>query len=154
MSARAWRLDAAAHAAQWDSGEGAKRFGGRWNSRGRACVYASLDPATAILEVAVHKGFAVLDAVPHVLTCFEFDETALHRVRAKAIPERAWLAPGIVTPGQQRFGTALIAAHFFAALPSVVVPQAENLIFDPVRAAGRYRRVSQEPFTLDPRLRG
>jgi len=152
VNARAWRLDAAVHAARWDSGEGAKRFGGRWNARGSACVYASLDPATAILEVAVHKGFAALDVVPHVLTCFEFDAAALHRVPAKAVPERAWLGPGIVTAGQQRFGTGLLATHVFTALPSVVVPQAENLIFDPERAAGRYRLVSQEPFTLDPRL--
>ena len=27
------------------------------------------DPATAIVEVAVHKTFEVLDTVPHVLTC-------------------------------------------------------------------------------------
>ena len=27
------------------------------------------DPATAIVQVAVHKTFEVLDTVPHVLTC-------------------------------------------------------------------------------------
>jgi 5-methylcytosine-specific restriction endonuclease McrA len=31
-------------------------------------VYCSIDPATAILEVAVHTGFPVLDTVAHVLT--------------------------------------------------------------------------------------
>ena len=52
----AWRLDQAAFAAQWDSGEGAYRAGGRWNSRGVRAVYCSIDPATAILEVAVQRG--------------------------------------------------------------------------------------------------
>src|SRR5690606_41649211 len=34
--------------------EGAKLFGGRWNSRGRACVYLSRYESLAILEVLVH----------------------------------------------------------------------------------------------------
>src|SRR5690606_37439658 len=64
----AWRLDLAGFAPAWDSGEGAYRYGGRWNSRGVRAVYCSLDPATAILEVAVHKGFKPLDTVAHALT--------------------------------------------------------------------------------------
>ena len=48
-----WRLDQARFAPQWDSGEGAYLAGGRWSSRGVRAVYAALDPATAILEVAV-----------------------------------------------------------------------------------------------------
>ena len=41
----AWRLDQAVHAPTWDSGEGAYRVGGRWNSKGIHAVYCSLDPA-------------------------------------------------------------------------------------------------------------
>ena len=64
----AWRLDQTNFGEAWDSGEGAYRVGGRWNSRDVRAVYCSIDPATAILEVAVHKGFKALDTVPHVLT--------------------------------------------------------------------------------------
>jgi hypothetical protein len=60
----AWRLDQAAYAPNWDSGEGAHRVGGRWNSKGVRAVYCSLDPSTAILEFAVHKGSRALDTVP------------------------------------------------------------------------------------------
>ena len=67
----AWRLDTAVHAQSWDSGEGGFIAGGRWNSRGVRAVYCAVDPATAILEVAVHKGFPALDTVPHVLTAME-----------------------------------------------------------------------------------
>ncbi|MEA2728512.1 MAG: hypothetical protein QOF70_2987, partial [Acetobacteraceae bacterium] len=59
----AWRLDQQGFAATWDSGEGAYRLGGRWNTKGVRAVYCSVDPATAILEVAVHKGFRALDTV-------------------------------------------------------------------------------------------
>lgn len=54
----AWRLDQSKYAATWDSGEGAFLVGGRWNSRGVRAVYCAIDPATAILEVAVQRDFA------------------------------------------------------------------------------------------------
>ena len=58
-----WRLDAAKYASTWATGEGAFQVGGRWSSPGLRVLYTALDPATAILEVAVHKGFDALDAV-------------------------------------------------------------------------------------------
>jgi RES domain-containing protein len=76
----AWRLDRATLAASFDSGEGAYRAGGRWNSKGVRAVYCSIDPATAILEVAVHKGFKALDTVAHVLTSINITETSSVRI--------------------------------------------------------------------------
>tara|TARA_B100000378_G_scaffold71776_1_gene55127 strand:- start:2917 stop:3381 length:465 start_codon:yes stop_codon:yes gene_type:complete len=35
-------------------GEGARRFGGRWNSRGKSCVYLAGSESLAMLEVMVH----------------------------------------------------------------------------------------------------
>ncbi len=146
-----WRLDAAKHADGWDRGEGAYLVGGRWNSRGVRAVYASLDPATAILEVAVHKTFRALDIVPHVLTFAEIRDPALiHVVDEGAIPNPNWLAPGIPSAGQQAFGDALLAAHPMILLPSVVSRHSWNLIFSP--AAGLYRPATQEAFALDPLL--
>ena len=85
----------AKRAAGWDSGEGAYRFGGRWNSRGVRAVYGSLDPATAILEVAVHKGFKTLDTVPHVLTAVTISNPLrIHVVEPAAVPNPNWLIPG------------------------------------------------------------
>jgi RES domain-containing protein len=64
----AWRLDLQRSGSSWDSGVGSTKVGGRWNPVGYPVVYCSADPATAIVEVAVNKGFAVLDTIPHVLT--------------------------------------------------------------------------------------
>ena len=152
MKLTAWRIDAALHAKNWATGEGARLYGGRWNPRGMRCIYAALDPATALLEVAVHKSFAALDATPHVVTRLELDAKHVHALAAGDVPDAAWLRPGIVAPEQQAFGAALLAAHVFVSLPSVVVAEARNLIFDPAKAAGRYRVVSQTPLVLDPRL--
>ena len=35
-------------------GEGARLYGGRWNSKGKACVYLASAESLAILEVMVH----------------------------------------------------------------------------------------------------
>jgi RES domain-containing protein len=148
-----WRLDQRRHAATWDSGEGAFRDGGRWNSRGVRAVYCSFDPATAILEVAVHKGFKVLDTVPYVITAATIADTAEVRViKSDEVPNPNWLRSGTPSAGQQIFGDDLLLRHRFVAIPSAVSTHSWNLIFDPVKAKGFYALDLQEPFALDTRL--
>jgi RES domain-containing protein len=149
----AWRLDSAIHAPAWASGEGAFRYGGRWNSKGLRAVYCSIDPSTAILEVAVHKGFRVLDTVAHVLTALSItDPSDVHVVDPAAIPNPNWLRPGIPGAGQQSYGDRLLSAHKFVVIPSSVSTQSWNLIFVAATAAGAYDVRSQQPFALDTRL--
>lgn len=148
-----WRLDHKRFESTWDSGEGAFKLGGRWNSRGTRAIYSSIDPSTAILEVAVHKGFSALDTVPHVLTAFEvIDQSKVHVVNADDIPNANWLRPGIPSAGQQQFGDSLLASRPFFLIPSTVSQNSWNLIFDPSRAAGLYKPRHQEDFALDTRL--
>lgn len=148
-----WRLDHKRFADTWDSGEGAFLFGGRWNSKGHRVVYAALDPSTAILEVAVHKGFRALDTVPHVLTAFEIlDPADVKTVLPSDVANAHWLRPAIPSAGQQQFGDALTGDHLFVAIPSAVSSMAWNVIFNPQKAAGRYRLLHQQDFALDPRL--
>jgi len=149
-----WRLDQAKFGPDWDSGEGSWRVGGRWSSRGVRVVYAALDPATAILEAAVHKTFETLDAVGHVLTSAGIsDAGAVRVVGPPDVPDPAWLRPGAPRPGQQAFGDALLRAHPFVLIPSVVSTHSWNLLFDPSVAEGLYLPLAQEPFSLDARLR-
>lgn len=102
---RLWRIDHERHAATWDRGEGAFRVGGRWNSPGTRAVYASLDPATACLEVAVHKGFDVLDKTPHCLTTARIRmPNLIHIVDPKHISNPNWLTPAAPSGNQRSFG--------------------------------------------------
>ncbi len=150
---RFWRLDAARFAATWHSGEGSFRVGGRWNSPGVRAVYASLDPATAVLEVAVHKGFRVLDTQPHILTSgLVPDPRMVHVVHPEHVPNPHWLVPATPNRNQQEFGDALLAKHRFVLIPSAVSRHSWNLIFDATKPAGDYDDVTQERFALDPRL--
>lgn len=148
-----WRLDDKQFASTWDSGEGSVKFGGRWSSKGVRAVYASIDPAAAILEVAVHKGFDTLDTVPHVLTSFAItDQSRIHTVDIADIPNSNWLAPGFPSAGQQQFGDSLLTRHALFLIPSVVSRHSWNLVFDPNHARGLYRKRFQEEFALDTRL--
>src|ERR1700736_975143 len=49
-----WRICRELYAAEAFSGEGARRYGGRWNSRGVPMVYASSSLALAAIELFVH----------------------------------------------------------------------------------------------------
>jgi RES domain-containing protein len=116
-------------------------------------VYCALEPATAILEVAVHKTFRVLDTTPHVLTSLEVtDPASIHVVGPDDVPNANWLRPGIPSAGQQAFGDELLSRHAFVLLPSAVSARSWNLLFDPLRAKGGYRLIAQEAFALDTRL--
>ena len=149
----AWRLDDGRFASTWDSGEGAYRLGGRWNSKGVRAVYCSVDPSTAILEVAVHKGFRVLDTVVHIVTAAIItDRAAVHVVFPKDVPNPNWLKPGALSAGQQAFGDGLLMRHKFIVVPSAVSPHSWNLIFVAEIAEGSYALDLQERFALDTRL--
>lgn len=148
-----WRLDAKRFKQTWDSGIGSRNAGGRWNSKGVSVVYCSLDPATTILESAVHKGFDTLDTVPHVLTCARITEPSrVHVVMPEDVPNANWLIPGTPSRGQQQFCDALLIKHPFIAIPSTVSRHSWNLLFNPDMARGRYELVEQEDFSLDTRL--
>lgn len=148
-----WRLERERHLETWDSGIGAKLGGGRWNSKGRAAVYGSLDPATAILEVAAHKGFKSLDITPHVLLCARIlDTSQIHEVTPESLPNPNWLIPGSPGQGQQTYGDRLLEEYPFIIVPSTVSRHSRNIVMNPVSAQGLLELIIKEPFALDTRL--
>ena len=150
---RLWRIDQQRHYQTWHTGQGAFLAGGRWNTPGMRAVYASLDPATACLEVAVHKGFEVLDRAPHYLTSARIvDPARIHVVMPEDIPNPNWLTPASPGRNQQSHGAGLLGAHGCILIPSAVSRHSWNLIFDADQAEGLYEDVMQERFALDPRL--
>ena len=149
-----WRLDRTVWASSWNEGEGARQFPGRWNVKGQRAVYCSLDPATAILEVAVHIGFRALDRDPRSMTCARLkNPKQIHVVHCSEVPEEGWLLPGAVVPEQQHFGGELLKEHGAILIPSVVSRSSWNLIFDADRVNGDdLEMVEQDAFLLDPRF--
>lgn len=135
----AWRVCRAVHADL--SGEGARRWGGRWNSPGVPMVYLAEHPALAVLEVRVH-----LDLPPDLLP----EDYVLMRV---ALPEDFEAA---TLPDDPRgVGDAWARAGRSAVLrvPSVLVPEATNLLLNPAHPRAAEARVeSVAAFRFDQRL--
>ncbi|MBK5373077.1 RES domain-containing protein [Pseudomonas sp. TH08] len=149
----AWRLDREVYGSKWDSGMGSKLKGGRWNTPGRRVVYASVDPSSAILEVAANRSFAVLDTEPYVLTCFEvISDAQVKVVQPEEVPNPYWLSPTWPSPNQQRFADDLLAEHPFVLIPSVATRHSWNLLVSCELAEGQFQMISQERFGLDTRL--
>ena len=138
----AWRLCRAPYAAL--DGEGAARYGGRWNSPGRPVVYLAEHPALALVEVLVH-----LDLAPESLP----DDYVMLRAALPDDPPPEQAGQEEASP--REVGDAWLARRAAPVLrvPSVIVPQAANLLFNPVHPAAQAARiVAVEPFRFDPRL--
>jgi RES domain-containing protein len=54
LTITAWRIYKPKHRASAFTGEGARRFGGRWNSKGVPLIYTSSSISLASLEMLVH----------------------------------------------------------------------------------------------------
>lgn len=146
----AWRLARAVHADL--SGEGARRYGGRWNAPGRPAVYLSENAALPVLEVLVH-----LDLPPELLP----DDYVLLRLDLAPLSGDGGAAveEGPRTLLDERdsraFGDAWLAEARTPLLrvPSTIVPEAANLILNPRHPlAARLAPPRQRPFAFDPRL--
>lgn len=151
----AWRVDQKKYASTWNSGEGTFLEGGRWNAKERRVLYCSLDPATALIEVAAHKGFNVLDMMPHVLTSLDILPTAhtsIHVVNKIDIPNENWMRPGAPSIGQQQFGEEQLNKYPIIVIPSVVSSYSWNLIIDVEAAKGLFKLRAQIALAIDTRL--
>ncbi|MBU1374991.1 MAG: RES family NAD+ phosphorylase [Alphaproteobacteria bacterium] len=139
------RLTLPAHRAL--DGEGARLYGGRWNSPGRAMIYASASPSLPVLEVMVHLDLdpAYLPDDYHLLGIEVPDDAPMERLDE---------APGD-TDACAMLGDDFLrrGAALSLSVPSVVVPQDRNLLINPRHpAAAGLRIVTDAPFRFDPRL--
>lgn len=153
MTVRAWRLVKAAHGATAFDGEGARRYGGRWNARGTPMVYLGGTLSLAALEVFVH--LTAEDArLRFVATVVDIpDEVTIEDLDPKALP-RHWRSEP-PPAACQALGTAWAEKGDTAALrvPSVIVPVEWNVLLNPRHPDFQNIRISDpEPFGFDTRM--
>ena len=132
------------------SGEGARLAGGRWNSSGRALVYASESLALCLAECLVHVTgplpadyFAVKIAVP---------DDAFEHLELRSL-KRGWQHDLQYT---RALGDRWISEKRSLALgvPSIVLPESTNVLLNPTHPrAAELRVVVRQRFKFDPRLR-
>jgi RES domain-containing protein len=133
-------------------GEGAYRYGGRWNSRGRRVVYLGGNPSICALELLVNTGEPEdLYRIPYVIIPIDFDEGLLSRPASlppdwKSYPP----SPSCAALGDRwraEGGTAILE------VPSAVISIERNYILNPLHQDFDQVQVGPaEKFEFDSRL--
>jgi RES domain-containing protein len=134
-------------------GEGARRFGGRWNSPGRAVIYASGTGSLAVLELLVHLDPADAPGDLRLLTLGIPDEVSRETLDESRLAAQWAQSP---TPLSCRaLGDAWLAAGRSCVLsvPAAPMPEERNYLLNPAHADFALVRVASErSFRFDPRL--
>ena len=154
MSLSLWRISKRKYADTAFSGEGARRVGGRWNSRGQGMVYTSGTLSLAALEVFVHME---VEDVATMLAWIRVDvpiDVKIEYLEVAQLPPdwRNIPAPAVLATimGDRWFRSGSTA---ILAVPSVVIPMEFNYLINPSHPDFVKLRVKlPQPSELDPRL--
>ena len=133
-------------------GEGARLYGGRWNSPGVAAVYLAESRALAALEILVHAPREAL-LLKWIVIELEVPESLIDQVPSSKLPESWQLQPS--SKQAQTFGTRWLRDYqnLSLLLPSVVIPQEHSLLLNPLNPHMRDLKPGKpKPFSFDPRL--
>lgn len=154
MSSRTvWRITPGRYADRAFDGEGARRYGGRWNHPGTALVYCSSTLSLAALEFFVNLEpllaprdlVAIPVEIPMDVSRSELDVALLPPDwRSYPASERLQeLGDGWVRSGE--------SAVLF--VPSAVIPGERNVLINPAHPDFPRIRIGRpEPFSYDPRM--
>jgi RES domain-containing protein len=133
-----------------EGGEGARLHGGRWNSPGRAVIYACETKSGAMLEKLVHtSGY-----MPKHQVCVTFeapDSLRVAALEARDVP--GWNAVDMIE--SRKAGDAWLGKATTAVLyvPSVVFDVERNVLINPAHPDYRRIKVARvEPVRWDERL--
>ena len=148
-----WRVTRKADAEQPLSGEGARRYGGRWSHIGVALVYTSQSLSLAVLEYLVNLPITDL---PGDLVSLQIEiPNDLPRVEVtiKELPDNWRTYPSVEE--LKDIGTDWVrrATVPILVVPSVVIPSELNYLINPIHPlSDRVEILSVDAFALDTRL--
>jgi len=151
----AWRLASVHLKHSAFDGEGARLYGGRWNTPGHAAVYLASSRSLAALELLVHLPSA---ARSFPLCRFEVDipDGSLLRLEDYSVLQSSWLGASI-HPATQQLGDAWLKDRTTLALavPSAIIPEEMNYLLNPGHPDfGQLKILPPQAFSFDPRLSG
>ena len=144
---RFWRICRRRYAVESSNGEGARLYGGRWNSRGVRVVYASTSLALAAMETFVNLEPNLRPADLVSIEGHIPDGVEVGRLDPKILPT-GWHATR--DESLRRFGDDWIRAGASAALlvPSAAIRGEWNVLLNP--AHGDFVRIQfRKPTTFE-----
>lgn len=152
MTVSAWRIVKRKLAREAFSGEGARLYGGRWNSPGVSVIYTAQSQSLAALELLVHLETSDL-LHEYVVIEARFEASLVTRV-AKANLPKDWRAGP--PPGSARaIGDEWIAEEPSPVLelPSAIIPAENIFLLNPEHTAFAQIKIGEPVrFEFDLRL--
>ena len=152
MTITAWRIFKSQHEVSAFSGEGARLYGGRWNSQGTSIVYTAGTASLAVLELLVHiTSPRVLDA--YSLCEITFADTLVETIGMADLPSSWRTSPALWD--LKRLGDSWAAQRTSAVLqvPSAIVESEVNFLLNPAHADFSSIEIGPaRPHRFDPRL--
>jgi len=153
MTVEAYRITKTKHLSAAFDGEGARRYGGRWNSIGVRMVYTASSLSLATLELLVHiEDISTIEGLFSVVP-IEFDDTLVTKIDVSDIP-KGWNNPEPIS-GTQTLGGDWARGQESAILkvPSAVTPSEYNFLLNPLHHDfPDIKQGDAFAFTLDTRL--
>jgi RES domain-containing protein len=134
-------------------GEGARRYGGRWNSKGKRCLYLATTSSLALLEIMVHLDDYSLLA-DYALYQIEIPDSSLLELNLDSLPQDWDTDPAPLSTAQ--IGDEWLTSISSAALytPSTIVPMEKNILLNPAHPqySETLATVKEIGFRAGPRL--
>jgi RES domain-containing protein len=150
----AWRIFKTKHAAQPFDGEGARRSGGRWNSKGNRMVYTAGHYSLAVLEILVNLDRSSI-LPSYSVSLVHFDDSLVKRLNRSGLPANWRDSPAPLE--LQRIGDDWLASESSIVLevPSAIIETENNYLINPQHLDFSLLSIDPpQPFTFDSRLLG
>lgn len=147
-----WRITRKPFLARALEGLGAKQYGGRWNSKGTAVLYASQSLELAVLESLVHLDIDLLPKDTYQIG-FELEDAFIAPV-VKTLPPN-WDAQPPYVPAVQETGDSWVRAGSSLGLrvPASVLPTRCNVLLNPAHPdMHRLREIERGPLPWPARV--
>ena len=137
---RLWRIEKFIFAKEVRSGNGARIFGGRWNSPGRPAIYCAGSLSLAMLEVLAHISTEEDAGEKRVFSTVDIDDKWMEEIAPTDLP-RNWRSALNVGPCRRQGDAWLGRGHSVALrVPSALVAGEFNCILNP--AHPHYRKAA------------
>jgi len=137
------------------SGNGARLFGGRWNSEGFFALYTSSSRSLALLETLAHTPAKMLEVkVYHLITLAVPDNLVTQKVAVKNL-QNGWDAPD-TRPFTKKIGDAFLTEkkYLMMQVPSVMMPEEMNYVINPMHTdMKQVKLVNKRRIDFDKRVR-
>lgn len=151
---QAWRVTPAKHAATAFSGEGARQYGGRWNSVGTPVVYCSAHLSLAVLETLVHIDQSKLGNRYVYFWVDIPDNLPTQSVAPEQLPLDWQNEPAPFSLADIGDNWVMQGKTVILVVPSAILPQENNIILNPNHQDFVNIQISlPKPLILDPRFK-